>query len=77
MSVSISSDSHMEGNIMSMITILVLMAMLATLVALFTGIGSMAHGGEFDLKHETQFMSARVGLQALTLLLLVLALVLS
>lgn len=62
---------------MSILTMLVLIAMLATLVALFIGIGSMAHGGDFDLKHETQIMSARVGLQALTVLLLVLALVMS
>ena len=62
---------------MSIMTILVLMAMLATIAALFVGLGSMAHGGEFDLKHETQLMSARVGLQALTLLLLAIAFVMS
>ena len=31
---------------------------------------SMAHGGEFDEKHSDQLMFARVGMQAITLLLL-------
>ena len=62
---------------MSILTMLVLMAMLATIVALFIGLGSMAHGGDFDLKHDAQFMSVRVGLHALTLLLLVIAFVFS
>lgn len=47
------------------------------MVALISGISSMAHGGEFNRKHETQFMSARVGLQALTVLLLIIALIYS
>jgi len=33
----------------------------------------MAHGGEFDQKHSTQLMDARVGMQAVTFLLLLLA----
>lgn len=55
--------------------LLVVLAILATLAALISGVSSMAHGGEFNLKHETQFMSARVGLQALTILLLIVALI--
>jgi len=37
----------------------------------------MAFGGEFDEKHGTQFMIARVGMQALTLLLLIFAIYLA
>jgi hypothetical protein len=33
----------------------------------------MAHGGEFDQKHSTQLMFARVGMQGATFLLLLLA----
>ncbi len=60
---------------MDAITLLVMLGVLATVVALFTGIGSMAEGGEFDDRHSHQLMFARVGLQALTLLLVVIALV--
>lgn len=66
-----------EDDTMSMFTTLIIFAMLATMVALISGISSMAHGGEFNRKHETQFMSARVGLQALTVLLLIIALIYS
>jgi hypothetical protein len=38
-----------------------------------TGVWSMAHGGEFDRKHSTQLMFARVGMQGLTVLLLLFA----
>jgi len=34
----------------------------------------MAHGGEFGRRHSHQLMFARVGLQAITLLLLLIAL---
>lgn len=60
---------------MNALTLLVVLGVLATVVVLFTGIGSMAEGGEFDDRHSHQLMFARVGLQALTLLLVVIALV--
>ena len=62
---------------MSLLTIVILLAMVATVAMLVMGIGSMAHGGEYDEKHETQFMFARVGLQGATFLLLLLALFLA
>ena len=62
---------------MSLLTIIILLAMLSTAVMLVMGIGSMAHGGEYDEKHETQFMFARVGLQGATFLLLLFALYLA
>lgn len=59
---------------MSMINVLIVLAVLATIGALAMGIGSMVRGGEYDRQHAGQFMSARVGLQAATLVLLLLAL---
>jgi hypothetical protein len=37
----------------------------------------MAHGGEFDQKHSSQLMIARVGMQGITVLLLLFAVFLS
>ncbi len=60
---------------MNILTVVIVIALLATAGALVTGIVSMAHGGKFDRKHSPQFMFARVGLQGITLLLLIVALV--
>ena len=62
---------------MSTMTVVIIAALIATVVALVLGIGSMARGGEFDEKHSEQFMFARVGLQGVTFLLLLLALYLA
>lgn len=56
-----------------MLTVLIILALIATLVSLGWGIGSMAHGGSFDTRHSTQFMNARVIFQGLTVVLLVIA----
>jgi len=61
---------------MDILTLLIVLAMAATAVTMLFGIGSMAHGGRFDQRHSHQIMLSRVGLQALTLLLLVLFLIL-
>lgn len=50
-----------------------MIALVATIGLMGTGIWSMAHGGEFDRKHSTQLMFARVGMQGLTVLLLLFA----
>ena len=55
---------------MTILTALVVFALLATITALVTGIVSMAHGGGFDQRHSHQIMFARVGLQAITLVAL-------
>jgi len=55
---------------MNILSILIVFALLLTIVVLGTGIWSMAHGGEFDRKHSTQLMFARVGMQGVTLVLL-------
>jgi hypothetical protein len=62
---------------MTTITMMVIFALLATIVALGWGVGSMAHGGAFDAKHSHQFMSARVGFQGLAIALLIVALLVS
>lgn len=59
---------------MSLLTVLVIMALLATIGVLFTGLGSMGVGGAFDRKHSLQLMESRIALQGLALLLIVVAL---
>lgn len=58
---------------MSILNIVIVAALLMTIGLIGTGIWSMAHGGEFDQKHSTQLMFARVGMQGITFLLLLLA----
>ncbi len=58
---------------MSLLHIMIALALVATVAALGLGIASMAHGGEFDRQHAGQFMTARVALQGLTLVLLLVA----
>jgi hypothetical protein len=62
---------------MNLLTIVIVLCAVITAGVLITGVGSMAHGGQFDDKHSDQFMFARVIAQAVTLLLLVLALFLA
>ena len=64
------------GN-MSILTFVIILALLLTIVVLGTGIGSMMHGEEFDRKYSTQLMFARVGMQGITLILLFIAVYLS
>ena len=62
---------------MSMLTVVVILALVATIVTLVWGVGSMASGGTYDRKHSEQLMFARVGLQAFAFVMLMLALYLS
>ena len=62
---------------MTTLTWIILLALLATLVALGTGLGSMVRGGVFDARHSTQFMFARIGAQAIALVLLLVAMYLA
>jgi hypothetical protein len=59
---------------MSPITVMIVLALLGTLGALGMGIFSMLRGGEFDQRNSGRFMAARVGLQGLTVVLLLAAL---
>jgi len=62
---------------MNILNVVIVAALLITVVVMGTGIWSMAHGGEFDRKHSTQLMFARVGMQGITFLLLLLAIYLA
>lgn len=59
---------------MDVLTVFIMLGMLATVAVLFRGIGSMAEGGEFDQRHSHELMFLRVGVQAATALLVLLAL---
>jgi len=59
---------------MSMLTVLVLAALLATIGSLLAGISSMATDGEVAHLRSEQWMVRRVEFQALALLLILLAL---
>ena len=58
---------------MNILTVVIIAALLMTIGLIAVGIWSMAQGGEFDQKHSTQLMVARVGMQGVTFLLLLLA----
>ena len=62
---------------MSMMTVLVLLALLATSAALLLGIVTMGQGGRFDRHYGERLMWARVGMQALAVALLVAVFVMS
>ncbi|MDH3689720.1 MAG: twin transmembrane helix small protein [Gammaproteobacteria bacterium] len=62
---------------MTVLTGILVLALIATIAILVTGIGSMTRGGEFDQRHSNQLMFARVGLHAIVVLLIALAIFLS
>jgi len=59
---------------MDLLTIVIILALLATVVALLFGLMSLGQGGSFDKDFGTRFMWARVSLQGLAIALLVIAL---
>jgi len=58
------------------LTIVIVLALVATVVALLFGLMAMGKGGNFDEDYGERFMWARVLLQGAAIALLVLALVL-
>lgn len=62
---------------MEWLTIMIILALIATLISLGWGVASMAQGGSYDAKHGAQLMNARVGFQGLAVVLLLIALLLS
>ena len=62
---------------MDILNVVIVAALLMTVGLIGTGIWSMAHGGEFDREHSTQLMFARVVMQGVTVLLLLLAIFLA
>ena len=61
---------------MDLLTVLIILALLATGVSLLFGLTSLGQGGRFDKDFGTGFMWARVGFQAAAVVLLVVALAL-
>lgn len=59
---------------MTVMTTLVILALLAVVATLIWGVGSMAHGGSYDREHSEQFMFTRIAIQAVAFALIVLAL---
>jgi hypothetical protein len=57
---------------MTIVFWLVLGAFMLVVASLVGGVVSMVHGGESDDKHATHYMIARVGFQALAVMLLIL-----
>jgi hypothetical protein len=60
---------------MNVLTTLLLIAMLATLGALVVGLAGFFHGGEFNRKYGNRLMQARVALQAVAVVILLVLLV--
>ena len=61
---------------MTIINVLIIGALIATVVVLALGLRSMARGGDYDREHAEKFMWERVALQALVVILLIAAAVL-
>jgi hypothetical protein len=61
------------GGMMSLLWTLALVAMMATLLVLVVGLAGFFHGGEFNRKYGNKLMRARVTLQFVTIVLLLLA----
>ena len=58
---------------MSLLTLAVILALVATIVTLAWGVGSMAMGGSYDEKHSEQLMSTRIAIQAFAFVMLLVA----
>ena len=63
------------GETMTFLTTLLLIAMCATLAVLVVGLVGFFLGGEFNAKYGNKLMRARVALQAVAVLLLLVVLV--
>ena len=63
-----------NGHLMDVLTTLLMIAMLATLGALVVGLAGFFHGGEFNRKYGNKLMQARVALQAIAVVLLLMLL---
>jgi len=61
---------------MTVINLLIIAALIATVVVLALGLRSMAKGGAYDREHAERFMWERVALQTLVIVLLIAATIL-
>lgn len=62
---------------MAIVNMLIIAALIATIVVLVLGLRSMARGGAYNREHAEKFMWERVALQALVILLLIAAVLMS
>lgn len=62
---------------MSLLTVTVVLALIATIATLAWGIGSMAVGGTYDEKHSEKLMFTRIGIQTFAFVVLLVAVFLS
>jgi hypothetical protein len=58
---------------MSLLTTTIVLALIATIVTLAWGLGSMVAGGTYDAKHSEQLMFVRVGIQVFAFVMLLIA----
>lgn len=58
---------------MDILTVLIIALLVATVAVLFAGVYSMARGGKYDEEHSQKFMFGRVALQAIGVVLIVVA----
>ena len=58
--------------VLAVLPYLIGLVVLGVVVSLFTGLGGVAQGGEFNRRHGNRMMRWRVGLQGLALALLAL-----
>ena len=62
---------------MSLLTLTVVLALVATIATLVWGVGSMAMGGSYDKEHSEQLMFTRIGIQTFAFVMLIVAVYLS
>lgn len=62
---------------MSVLTVVLIVALIATVAALGLGIGSMMRAGELDQRDSNRMMFARVSLHAIVVLLIGIAIYIS
>ena len=62
---------------MSLLTITVVLALIATIATLGWGLGSMVKGGSYDKEHSEKLMFTRIAIQTFAFVMLLLALYLS
>lgn len=62
---------------MTLLNALIILALVMTVISLGWGVGSMAYGRQFDVKHSNHLMSARVILQGIVVVLMLIAFAIS
>ena len=58
---------------MDLLSVVIVLALLATIAVMMMGLFTMGHGGSLDKMIGNRLMWARVGIQAVAILLLILA----